>query len=238
MIGLPGSAPTPHRPARRSGAGRRPAGDCPWGRFSPVALTGHGRQGRFSIQLPRGRLRAGGHLRRRHGHQPPAGRADRRRFRRPGSRGVQRAAGGHPARRRRPGPPVVLRGRVRCGRDRHLRRVRPGAGRVRPGRPGPRAQPGRGRDRPRAADDFATPDRPRWVAGSIGPGTKFPTLGQIQYADLRDAYEEQAAAPHRGRRRPDHHRDGLRPPPGQGGHQRGPAGHASGRPGACPSRPR
>jgi 5-methyltetrahydrofolate--homocysteine methyltransferase len=45
-----------------------------------------------------------------------------------------------------------------------------------------------------AATDFSTPDRPRWVAGSIGPGTKFPTLGQIAYADLRDAYEEQAAA--------------------------------------------
>src|SRR5665213_3305930 len=45
-----------------------------------------------------------------------------------------------------------------------------------------------------AADDFSTPDRPRWVAGSIGPGTKFPTLGQIRYADLRDAYEEQVSA--------------------------------------------
>jgi 5-methyltetrahydrofolate--homocysteine methyltransferase len=45
-----------------------------------------------------------------------------------------------------------------------------------------------------AADDFSTPDRQRWVAGSIGPGTKFPTLGQIRYAELRDAYEEQAGA--------------------------------------------
>ncbi len=45
-----------------------------------------------------------------------------------------------------------------------------------------------------AADDHSTTDRPRWVAGSIGPGTKFPTLGQIRYAALRDAYEEQAAA--------------------------------------------
>jgi 5-methyltetrahydrofolate--homocysteine methyltransferase len=45
-----------------------------------------------------------------------------------------------------------------------------------------------------AAADFSTPDRPRWVAGSIGPGTKFPTLGQIRYADLRDAYHEQASA--------------------------------------------
>ena len=32
------------------------------------------------------------------------------------------------------------------------------------------------------------------MAGSIGPGTKFPTLGQIRYADLRDAYEEQSDA--------------------------------------------
>ena len=45
-----------------------------------------------------------------------------------------------------------------------------------------------------AADDFSTPDRPRWVAGSIGPGTKFPTLGQIRYDELRDVYQEQAAA--------------------------------------------
>ncbi|HEY2214634.1 MAG TPA: homocysteine S-methyltransferase family protein, partial [Acidimicrobiales bacterium] len=42
------------------------------------------------------------------------------------------------------------------------------------------------------AAEFATPERPRWVAGSMGPGTKFPTLGHIPYADLRDAYEEQA----------------------------------------------
>jgi 5-methyltetrahydrofolate--homocysteine methyltransferase len=42
------------------------------------------------------------------------------------------------------------------------------------------------------AAEFSTPERPRWVAGSMGPGTKFPTLGQIPYADLRDAYEEQA----------------------------------------------
>ena len=32
------------------------------------------------------------------------------------------------------------------------------------------------------------------MAGNLGPGTKFPTLGQIRYADLRDAYQEQAAA--------------------------------------------
>jgi len=42
------------------------------------------------------------------------------------------------------------------------------------------------------AAEFSTAERPRWVAGSMGPGTKFPTLGQIPYADLRNAYEEQA----------------------------------------------
>ncbi|MBV8387524.1 MAG: methionine synthase, partial [Acidimicrobiia bacterium] len=33
-----------------------------------------------------------------------------------------------------------------------------------------------------------------WVAGNLGPGTKLPSLGQIRFADLRDAYEEQARA--------------------------------------------
>jgi len=33
-----------------------------------------------------------------------------------------------------------------------------------------------------------------WVAGSIGPGTKFPSLGQIRFADLRDNYQLQARA--------------------------------------------
>ncbi|HEX2043951.1 MAG TPA: methionine synthase [Acidimicrobiales bacterium] len=44
------------------------------------------------------------------------------------------------------------------------------------------------------ADAYSTPERPRWVAGSIGPGTKFPSLGQIRFAELRDAYEVQARA--------------------------------------------
>jgi 5-methyltetrahydrofolate--homocysteine methyltransferase len=40
------------------------------------------------------------------------------------------------------------------------------------------------------ADGFSTPDRPRFVAGSIGPGTKSPTLslgndpGQADYIDV------------------------------------------------------
>ncbi len=44
----------------------------------------------------------------------------------------------------------------------------------------------------RTADGYAGPGSPRWVAGSMGPGTKFPSLGQIAYADLRAAYETQA----------------------------------------------
>ena len=45
----------------------------------------------------------------------------------------------------------------------------------------------------RLADEYSTPDRPKFVAGSMGPGTKFPTLGQTSFATLRDSYEEQAA---------------------------------------------
>jgi 5-methyltetrahydrofolate--homocysteine methyltransferase len=44
-----------------------------------------------------------------------------------------------------------------------------------------------------AADRWTTPDRPRFVLGSIGPGTKLPTLGHAPYAALRDAYQENAA---------------------------------------------
>jgi 5-methyltetrahydrofolate--homocysteine methyltransferase len=49
-----------------------------------------------------------------------------------------------------------------------------------------------------AADAAATPDRPRWVLGSIGPGTKLPTLGHAPFARLRDTYVEAAAALLRG----------------------------------------
>ena len=38
------------------------------------------------------------------------------------------------------------------------------------------------------ADNFSTPDRPRFVLGSLGPGTKLPTLGHTTYAHLKDAY--------------------------------------------------
>jgi 5-methyltetrahydrofolate--homocysteine methyltransferase len=41
------------------------------------------------------------------------------------------------------------------------------------------------------ADDRTTSEQPRWVIGSIGPGTKLPTLGHVPYATLRDAYQTQ-----------------------------------------------
>src|SRR5262249_11469677 len=49
-----------------------------------------------------------------------------------------------------------------------------------------------------AADAASTEGRPRWVLGSIGPGTKLPTLGHVRFADLRDAYQRNVTGPLRG----------------------------------------
>lgn len=46
----------------------------------------------------------------------------------------------------------------------------------------------------RAADRLSTAQRPRFVLGSMGPGTKLPSLGHISYAALARAYQEQAEA--------------------------------------------
>jgi 5-methyltetrahydrofolate--homocysteine methyltransferase len=43
----------------------------------------------------------------------------------------------------------------------------------------------------RIALDYSTKEKPRWVAGSMGPGTKLPTLGHITFSDLKAAYAEQ-----------------------------------------------
>ncbi|MFH8345593.1 methionine synthase [Streptomyces sp. NPDC018045] len=44
-----------------------------------------------------------------------------------------------------------------------------------------------------AADAFtASTGQQRWVLGSMGPGTKLPTLGHVDYATLRDAYQRNA----------------------------------------------
>jgi 5-methyltetrahydrofolate--homocysteine methyltransferase len=42
------------------------------------------------------------------------------------------------------------------------------------------------------AAEFSTPEKPRFVAGSMGPGTKLPTLGNIDYDTLKAAFAEQA----------------------------------------------
>ena len=39
-----------------------------------------------------------------------------------------------------------------------------------------------------AADSFSTPAKPRFVLGSLGPGTKLPSLGHTSYQKLKDAY--------------------------------------------------
>jgi 5-methyltetrahydrofolate--homocysteine methyltransferase len=44
----------------------------------------------------------------------------------------------------------------------------------------------------RVADETATAEAKRYVLGSMGPGTKLPTLGHIEYAVIRDAYEKAA----------------------------------------------
>jgi 5-methyltetrahydrofolate--homocysteine methyltransferase len=40
-------------------------------------------------------------------------------------------------------------------------------------------------------DAWSTDEQPRWVLGSVGPGTKLPTLGHVDFATLRDAYQEE-----------------------------------------------
>src|SRR5712691_6012658 len=44
------------------------------------------------------------------------------------------------------------------------------------------------------AQQFSTKDRPRFVAGSMGPTTKLPSLGHIGFDAMVESYEEQAAA--------------------------------------------
>ena len=45
-----------------------------------------------------------------------------------------------------------------------------------------------------ACDRFTTPERPRFVAGSMGPGTKLITLGNTDWPTMLASYREQAAA--------------------------------------------
>ncbi|HEX9158458.1 MAG TPA: homocysteine S-methyltransferase family protein, partial [Syntrophales bacterium] len=44
----------------------------------------------------------------------------------------------------------------------------------------------------RLAREFSTADHPRFVAGSMGPTTKLPSLGHIKFKQMAAAYKEQA----------------------------------------------
>ncbi len=44
----------------------------------------------------------------------------------------------------------------------------------------------------RMADRYSTSEWPRWAIGSLGPGTKLPSLGQVHFDQLHHAYLEQA----------------------------------------------
>ena len=44
------------------------------------------------------------------------------------------------------------------------------------------------------AQQFSTPDKPRFVAGSLGPTTKLPSLGHISFDNMSASFEQQAAA--------------------------------------------
>src|SRR5256884_954426 len=44
------------------------------------------------------------------------------------------------------------------------------------------------------AQQFSTKDKPRFVAGSIGPTTKLPSLGHIKFDDMVAGYVQQASA--------------------------------------------
>ncbi len=43
----------------------------------------------------------------------------------------------------------------------------------------------------KTADEYLTPDRRRYVAGSMGPTTKLPSLGHISFDDMRESYKVQ-----------------------------------------------
>jgi 5-methyltetrahydrofolate--homocysteine methyltransferase len=49
-----------------------------------------------------------------------------------------------------------------------------------------------------SCDEISTPDRPRFVMGSIGPGTKLPSIGHIDYDTLERSYLHQAIGLLRG----------------------------------------
>ena len=118
----------------------------------------------------------------------------RRRLRRPRPRGLQRAPRADPARRHRRHARRLLPGRRRRRGDGHVRRRSPpcSPSTTSPTRPTSMNRARRPRSPARWRPVTRAGGHQRYVAGSMGPGTKLPSLGHIAFADLRDAYEEQA----------------------------------------------
>ena len=114
----------------------------------------------------------------------------------------------HPARRHRRDARRVLRGRRRRGRDRHLRRLRRSCS---PSTASPSGPTSSTSPRPRiaseVADGYSTPDRPRFVAGSIGPGTKLAVARPDPLRRAARRLRGAGARAARGRRRRAPHRD-------------------------------
>ena len=197
--------------------------------------------GRHRGARPRDPARADPGHRRRHGHGDPAlparrGRLPRRAVRRLGPATCRATTtcstltqpdiiAQH--------PPRVPRGRRRHHRDQHVQRHRDLPGRLRHGGAGLRAQPrGRAARPRRVCDEVAasTPERPRYVAGALGPTTRTASISpgrqrpRRPQRDLRPAgrgVPRGGPRPARRRRRPAHHRDDLRHPQRQGGDLRG-----------------
>ena len=126
---------------------------------------------------------------------------------------------------RGPGPPLVLRGRLRRRRDRHLRLDLGRAGRVRPGRPGARAHAEGGRARVR---------RPRRVLharaaplgrGLHGAGHEVPHPRAHHVRRVPGRLRGAGARAPGGGRRPPADRDAVRPALHQGCGERRPARH-------------
>ena len=84
-----------------------------------------------------------------------------------------------------------------------------------------------------AAESFAD-GRQRWVVGSIGPGTKLPSLGNIAYDPLEEALFVQSQGPDRRRGGRDPDRDLPGHAADQGGGQRRQARPRGGGYATCP----
>ena len=145
---------------------------------------------------------------------------------------MPRGAGAQSPRRDRGRPRVDGRGRRRGGRDRHLPGLAAEARRVGAGRAHARDQHQGGRDRPQGRRGFALRRR-------LDRADRLPA--RLRRPDPRRdlvprpgrGVRRAGARPGRGRRGPDHHRDGAGHPRGQGGGVRRPRGVRCGRPHAA-----